>query len=158
MKRIVFLAVFSLLFLTGCHGLGGGVVVRGEYSQGYNTLPAHAPAYGRRNHRYYYYPNAEFYFDIDRNLYFYLDSRAQWAFSVTLPLRLRPYLRNNYIEIEMDDDRPYRRHKYYRNKYKKHNSGYKRNDKAKHRYKKSKRKYKKHHGDDDDEDRHNRGR
>jgi len=115
MKKIVLMSVFGLLFLTGCETVGGGLIV----DTGYGYPPSHAPAYGRRiHHRYYYYPEAEFYFDIGRNMYFYLDSNAQWTFSARLPLRLRSHLSSSHVEIEMDDDRPYRRHKFYRNKYK----------------------------------------
>jgi len=117
MKKIVLLGVFGLLFLTGCETVGGGLVVDTRY--GYTSPPSQAPAYGRRmQHRYYYYPSAEFYFDTGRNMYFYLDAGNQWTSSVRLPLRLRGHLSSSYVEIEMDDARPYRRHKFYRNKYK----------------------------------------
>lgn len=125
MKRVLLLAVFSLVLFTGCRGLGGGVYIDSGY-YGHNAPPAHAPAHGRRHHRYHYYPNAEFYFDVGRNMYFYLDSHAQWSFSVNLPIHLRSHLHNNYVEIEMEDDRPYRRHKFYKSKYKKHKTRYKR--------------------------------
>ena len=117
MKKIVLLSAFGLLFLTGCETIGGGVIV--DTSYGYTPAPpAHAPAYGRRmQRRYYYYPEAEFYFDIGRNMYFYLDSGSRWISSPRLPHRLRRHLSSSYVEIEMDDDRPYRRHKFYRNKY-----------------------------------------
>ena len=160
---MVLLSVLSLFLMAGCHNfgggvVGGGVVVSGQYSHGYNTPPAHAPAHGRRNHRYHYYPNAEFYFDVGRNMYFYLDSRAQWSFSVNLPIRLRHHLHNNYVEIEMDDERPYRRHNDYRKRYKKHKTKYNRKHKAKNKYKKHKKEHKKYRDDEDDDRRHNRGR
>ena len=148
--------------MAGCHNFGGGVRVSGNYSHGYNAPPAHAPAHGRRHHSYHYYPNAEFYFDIGRNVYFYLDSHAQWTFSVNLPIHLRSHLHNNYVEIEMEDDRPYRKHKYYKNKYKKHKTKYKRNHKAKnkskYKAKKSKKKHKKYRDDEDNDRRHKKGR
>lgn len=163
MKQIVLLCVLSLFLVTGCHNFGSGVRLSGHYSHGHNAPPAHAPAHGHRSHRYHYYPNAEFYFDIGRNIYFYLDSRAQWSFSVNLPVHLRHHLHNNYVEIEMDDDRPYRQHKHYKNKYKKHKTKYKREHKAKHKYKNSEKKYKKSKKKDkkrhdDDDHRHDKGR
>ena len=160
MKQVVLLGLLSLFLFTGCRSYGGGIIVGGSYSYGHNAPPAHAPAYGhRQQHRYHYYPNAEFYFDVGRNMYFYLDSNARWTFSVNLPFRLRSHLHNNYVEIEMGDDRPYRRHKYYKNKYKKHKTRYKRNNKAKHKVKKSKKKHKKYRDDDEDDDRrHKKGR
>lgn len=143
MKQVVLLSVLSLFILTGCHNYGGGVIIGGGYSNGHNAPPAHAPAHGRRSHhRYHYYPNAEFYFDIGRNMYFYLDSRAQWSFAVTLPLHLRHHLQSNYVEIEMDDDRPYNKHKHHKNKYKKNKTKYNRKHKAKHNGKNDKKKYK----------------
>lgn len=121
MKKIVFLSVLSLTLLTGCPIYGGGIII----DDGYSNSPYIPPAHGRPFHRYNYYPNAEIYFDIGRNTYFYLDSAGAWTFSVNLPLHLRSHLRNGYVEVEMEHDRPYLRHKYYRNKYRK-NKKYKR--------------------------------
>lgn len=157
MKKIVLLSVLSLLFFTGCRVVGGGVRV----DVGHHLPPAHAPAHGRRGHHmYHYYPDAEFYFDAHRNLYFYLDSRAQWTFSVNLPIRLRSHLRSGYVEIEMEGERPYTRHKHHRIKYKRHKHKYKRKFKAKKKYKNKKRKQRKKHkrNKDDDEDERHRGR
>lgn len=121
MKKIIFLGALSLVFLSGCEAVDG-YALGGSYPATYTPAPpAHAPAYGyRRQHRYYYYPEAEFYFDIDRNMYFFLNSAGRWEFSVNLPLHLRPHLRHRYVEIEMDVDRPYLRHKIYRRKYGRH--------------------------------------
>ena len=169
MKKIVLLGVLSLLFFTGCRVVGGGVRV----NVGHDLPPAHAPAHGRRaHHMYHYYPDAEFYFDIHRNLYFYLDSRSHWKFSVNLPLHLRHHISNGYVEIEMEDDRPYIRHKHHRIKYKKNKKKYKRKFRAKKKHKiEGRKQYKKHENeernqrkkhkrnkDDDDEDKHHRGR
>ena len=117
MKRIIFLSILSLFIFTGCHPIGGGIYVDGHYSHGQPVPPSHAPAYGRRHHMYHYYPNAEFYFDVGRNMYFYLDTRGQWTFSVNLPLHLRSHLYNGYVEIEMENDRPYLKHKHHKYKY-----------------------------------------
>lgn len=183
MKYIVLLSALSLLLFTGCHNVGGGIRLEAGFPHGHNAPPAHAPAYGRRHHMYHYYPNAEFYFDVGRNMYFYLDTHGQWSFSVNLPLHLRSHLHSGYVEIEMEHDRPYLRHKHYKNKYRKNNYKYKRKYKAKRKYKNSKKKYRRNQGgflgeegdddrkkkqqrkkggflgdDYDDDDRHKRGR
>ncbi|MDH5368938.1 MAG: hypothetical protein OEW99_02870 [Gammaproteobacteria bacterium] len=132
MKQIVFLCAFSLFLLTGCHGVGGHVRVGGGYSYPQHMPPSHAPAHGR--YRYHYYPNAEIYFDIGRNMYFYLDSRNQWSFSVNLPIHLRSHLHNGYVEIEMENERPYSRHKYHKQKYKNYKFKNKRQYDGKQRY------------------------
>lgn len=120
MKQVVLLCMFSLLLFTGCRYYGAGIRVEGSYPYTRNMPPLHAPAHGRRQHHlYHYYPNAEFYFDVGRNMYFYLDSRRQWTFSVNLPFHLRSYLHNGYVEIEMENDRPYLRHNDHKNKYNK---------------------------------------
>lgn len=126
MKKVLFMGVIGLFLLTGCYELTGGIILDSGHRYGHSNPPAHAPAHGLRAHRYHYYPNAEFYFDIGSNMYYFLDSGAQWTFSVNLPIRLRHHLHNNYVEIEMNDERPYRKHKYYRNKYKKHRTKYRR--------------------------------
>jgi hypothetical protein len=141
MMKKVFISLMPLVFsITGCHEFGGGVRGPAPYHQGGPLPPAHAPAHGRRaQYRYYYYPEARFYFDIGRNLYFYLDSRGTWAISATLPPYLRQYRHSHHVEIEMDIDKPYHRYKYHRKMYPP--------GQVKKKYKKNK---KKKHDDDDD--------
>ena len=68
--------------------------------------PPHAPAHGyRAKHMYYYYPNAHVYFDIGRNVYFYMEGNA-WRMSVALPNELSIRL-GNHVRLEMDTDKPY---------------------------------------------------
>ncbi len=163
MKLVVLLSMLSLTLFTGCRTVGGAIIVDSGHHHSQHMPPSHAPAYGRRQlHLYHYYPNAEFYFDVGRNMYFYLDSHGQWIFSLNLPYRLRSHLHNNYVEIEIDSDRPYLRHKYYKNKYKKHKYKYKKKYKAKQKYKNKKKKHRNKHekyrDDDEDNGRHKRGR
>ena len=156
MKNIVLLSMLSLVLFTGCRVVGGGVRVNIDHPHGHVVPPVHAPAHGvRRHHMYHYYPNAEFYFDVGRNMYFYLDSRAQWAFSVNLPVHLHRHLNSGYVEIEMEDERPYLRHRDHKKKYNKRSNKYKRYDKKEknNNYKKNKR-----HRDDEEDDRRGRGR
>lgn len=138
MKKIVLMSVLSLSLLTGCTHYGGGIIIDDGYSP--YMPPAHAPAYGRRHHLYHYYPTAEFYFDVDRNMYFYLDTAGQWSFSVNLPLHLRSHLRSGYVEVEMEQDRPYLRHKYHKNKY--NQRSYKNKLKYNYKRQKTRQKYK----------------
>lgn len=58
--------------------------------------------------RYHYYPSAEVYFSPFANLYFYRDDGV-WISAAILPPRFRIDLRH-YVVVEIDDDRPYRRH------------------------------------------------
>lgn len=119
MKLISVIATFSLIFLTGCPHIGGHVRISGGHGYVQDSPPSHAPAYGhRRNHQYHYFPNAGIYFDVGRNLYFYLDSRNRWSFSVNLPIHLRSHLHGGYVELEMKNDRPYLRHDDHKRKYK----------------------------------------
>lgn len=68
--------------------------------------PPHAPAYGyRAKHTYYYYPDAQVYFDTGRDMYFYLDG-GSWRMSVSLPNDLRVQL-GDHVTIDMDSDKPY---------------------------------------------------
>lgn len=137
MKKLLILLIPAVIIVTGCHEFGGGVRGGGGHSHPASNLPpAHAPAHGRRAmYRYYYYPQARFYFDIHRNLYFFLDSRGYWSVSATLPGYLHQYRHSHHVEIEMDIDTPYKRHKEHRQHYppgqlkKKHNK--KKNDKKK---------------------------
>lgn len=134
MKKVVFLSLLSLLMFSGCRYYGGGVIVDSGYAYN-NHVPSHAPAYGhRRNfHRYHYYPYADIYFDIGRNMYFYLDNRGQWSFSVNLPIHLHSRLDRGYVELEMKADRPYLKHQFNKNKYR--NTKYKSKYKFRKKYK-----------------------
>ena len=117
MRRNIFISFIFLLVLAGCHQFGGGVKVSSN-QQRENLPPAHAPAYGRRSQfRYHYYPEAHFYFDVGRNLYFFLDSRGNWSVSARFPEYLRPYRQSRYVEIEMDSDTPYRKYSEHKKKY-----------------------------------------
>lgn len=116
MKSASIIFTFSLIFLTGCPH---HVRVSGGHGYIQSSPPSYAPAYGhRRNHRYHYYPNAEIYFDVGRNMYFYLNSRNQWSFSVNLPIHLRSHLHGGYVEFDMENERPYLRHRDHQKKYK----------------------------------------
>lgn len=71
--------------------------------------PPWAPAHGyRAKYRYYYYPSAYIYFDIERKLYFYY-AGDQWKVSVSLPPEIRINL-GEYMILEMDTDKPYTFH------------------------------------------------
>lgn len=131
MKKLAVLIPFSVMFLAGCHHWGGGIRIEGgqPHRQVEQMPPAHAPAHGRRRqvyYRYYYYPEAEFYFDMGRGLYFYLDSAGRWSFSANLPRHLRTYRHSRHVEIKMESDRPYSKHREHQRKFKKHNKPYKR--------------------------------
>lgn len=78
--------------------------------------PAHAPAHGyRAKHQYRYYPSCSVYFDIGRSVYFYLEGDT-WRVSVELPNHLRVRLGDSVV-VEMDTDKPYLEHEYYKQKY-----------------------------------------
>lgn len=121
MFKVIVLSVFSLIFLTGCNHFDASVLIKPHaYQVDRHQPPSHAPAHGKRaQHRYHYYPEADFYYDNNRNNYFFLDSSGRWAVSVNLPYRYHTYLRTSYVEIEMESDRPYVKHKDHKRKYKK---------------------------------------
>ena len=78
--------------------------------------PPHAPAHGyRAKHAYRYYPGSGVYFDINRNVYFYLAGDT-WRMSVSLPHHIQMQI-NHYVAIEMDSDKPYTRFKEHCQKY-----------------------------------------
>jgi hypothetical protein len=68
--------------------------------------PSYAPAHGyRAKYAYHYYPDSRIYFDVDRNVYFYLEG-DNWRMSVSLPEHIQVHL-TNHVTIEMDSDKPY---------------------------------------------------
>jgi len=123
---LVVLAVSFLL--TGCyvgaHGPHGGMVVNSPPPYGAPAPPPvvspgpppHAKAYGHRaKYNYYYYPDAYVYFDLGRNVYFYLQNGG-WTMSASLPSGLRISL-GEKVSLEMEVDRPYLEHDAHRKKY-----------------------------------------
>lgn len=143
MKKIFIFLIPAVFVMSGCHEFGGGVRGPGPYQHDATLPPAHAPAYGRRaQYRYYYYPDARFYFDIGRNLYFYLDSRGSWSVSAKLPPYLLQYRQGPHVEIEMDIDTPYHRYQEHRQKYPP--------GQVKKKYKNNKKQKKKKYDDEDD--------
>ena len=78
--------------------------------------PPHAPAHGyRAKHTYRYYPDAQVYLDISRELYFYLDD-GMWRISVSLPRYLHVRL-GDHVTIHMNSDRPYTKYSHHKKKY-----------------------------------------
>ena len=143
MKKIFILLIPSVFMMSACHEFGGGVRGPAPYHHDATLPPAHAPAHGRRaQYRYYYYPEARFYFDIGRNLYFYLDSRGNWSVSAKLPPYLLQYRHGPHVELEMDIDTPYHRYHEHRKKYPP--------GQVKKKYKNNKKHKKKKYDDDDD--------
>ncbi len=78
--------------------------------------PPHAPAHGyRAKYKYHYYPHAQVYFDISREVYFYMEGNA-WRMSACLPGGLHVRL-GDYVAIDMDSDKPYKHFKKHKKKY-----------------------------------------
>ena len=78
--------------------------------------PPHAPAHGyRAKHRYRYYPCVQVYFDISREVYFYMET-STWKMCASLPGDLHVTL-GDYVTIEMDSDKPYTKFKDHQKKY-----------------------------------------
>jgi len=93
----------------GIHIGSPGPVVKGG-------PPPHAPAHGyRAKHMYHYYPDSYVYFDVSRNVYFFLEG-SRWTMSASLPYSLQVELAQ-HIEIEMDTDRPYTHFDSHKQKY-----------------------------------------
>ncbi len=78
--------------------------------------PAHAPAWGyRAKHEYRYYPDAFVYYDVYRNIYFYMDG-GTWRMTATLPGSYDARL-GGYVVIDLDTDSPYEYFERHRHEY-----------------------------------------
>jgi len=78
--------------------------------------PPWAPAHGyRAKNRYRYYPSFYVYFDVGRRLYFYLEGDS-WRVSAHLPSGIHIEVAN-YVNIELDTDKPYEYFSEHRKKY-----------------------------------------
>jgi hypothetical protein len=71
-----------------------------------NGPPAHAPAHGHRaKFKYRYYPRSKVYYDVAREVYFYLKGE-NWEVGIALPSHLQKDL-GEFVSLELDTDRPY---------------------------------------------------
>jgi len=102
--------VFIMLSLTACMYIEGPprVVRRGP--------PSHAKAHGyRARHMYRYYPGAQIYFDVKRNVYFFM-SGGVWTMAASLPVAFRVNL-GPFVTMELETDKPYKKHQAHKQKY-----------------------------------------
>ncbi|MCF8086284.1 MAG: hypothetical protein K9J48_05260 [Desulfohalobiaceae bacterium] len=113
--------VFGLLLAYGCAGtttvtIGDPPEQRGHEQRTQENRGPHkkgpppwAPAHGHRaKHRYRYYPSAEVYFDVNRDIYFYYQN-GQWRTSVGIPGNIRVQLGDS-VTLEMNTKQPYEYH------------------------------------------------
>ncbi len=118
------LCVFCLFFISACR-TSSGVAHIGWGSEteqcpskqaSKGGPPPHAPAHGyRAKYAYRYYPHSYVYFDIHRNVYFYLRG-DHWGMSVELPHDIQLQVAD-YVTIEMDIDKPYLQFEEHKQKY-----------------------------------------
>jgi hypothetical protein len=106
---IILAGLIFLVALSGCQK--GGVVIGAQSHSEYRSEkkggpPPWAPAHGyRAKHKYRYYPSLYVYFDIGREIYFYLEG-DEWKVVVTLPKDIK-IDGNKYVTLQMDSERPY---------------------------------------------------
>ena len=130
MKLLCYVAcTFLVVSIVACRTTSGGVNIGwkqdSEISQAHDCKkkgkggpPAHAKAYGcQAKHTYHYYPNAKVYFDISKEVYFYMKGQSlSWQVSDYLPGGSYVQL-GDYVAIQMDSDKPYTRLKDHMEKY-----------------------------------------
>jgi len=127
-KLLCYLAcTFFIVSIVACRTTAGGVNVGweqdSEISQAHDCKkkgkggpPPHAKAHGcRAKHTYHYYPNVKVYFDISKEVYFYMKGQS-WQVSASLPGGSHVQL-GNYVAIQMDSDKPYTRFNDHKKKY-----------------------------------------
>ena len=110
---VIFCIFFILLFFIGCQGtrviIGNDRHPDHPVSYEKEAPPPWAPAHGyRAKHRYHYYPSSHVYHERDKGVWFYYKN-GEWRVSVSLPTEIRIDM-NEYVVLEMDDDRPYHYH------------------------------------------------
>jgi len=123
MKRLMTKQLLTLLgcglfmvSLNACSVNRGGIHVGDRRPVVKHGPPPHAPAHGYiAKHMYYYYPEAYVYFDISRQVYFFLEG-DRWRMSVSLPHSV--YVRlGDHVAIEMNSDKPYTQFHSHKKKY-----------------------------------------
>jgi hypothetical protein len=83
------------------------IVVEEDHHHG---PPPWAPAHGRRaKQAYYYYPASGIYYRPADRTWFYLEGE-NWSVGAVLPSHIHVNF-DHCVSVELDDDRPYRRHR-----------------------------------------------
>lgn len=118
---------FFIVSIVACSTTAGGVNVVGERDseisqahdckkKGKGAPPLHAKAHGcQAKHTYHYYPNVKVYFDVSKEVYFYMKGQS-WQMAASLPGGSHVQL-GNYVAIQMDSDKPYTRFNDHRKRY-----------------------------------------
>ena len=124
-KYSIFIVCISFLLFSGCYTSDGwGHFKWGDEPDSRRQHactkkkgpPSHAPAHGcRAKYNYRYYPGSSVYFDSVRGVYFYFKG-DNWTISTSLPDYIRLNI-GSYVNIEMDTDKPYIKHKEHSKKY-----------------------------------------
>lgn len=109
-KLIPFLSVFILVFLF--------IIPQETSAQG---PPPWAPAHGyRAKTRHIYFPEHNFYFDVQKRCYIYLNN-GKWSVSVSIPTPFASInlSKSTQIELDLASDKPYIHNEIHKVKYKK---------------------------------------
>jgi len=108
---VILTGLVALFALLGCQHSSVliGTECHHEDRSEKNGPPPWAPAHGyRAKHHYYYYPSSYVYFDIDREVYFFLES-DEWKLAVTLPGYIKVDI-DEQVTLYMDSEKPYEYH------------------------------------------------
>ncbi len=108
--RYLFLLIATLLLLSS---LPAQVSVNLNFNVG--SQPVWGPT-GYDHVEYYYLPDIEVYYSISQHMFFYYDG-GRWIGRSRLPSRYRNYDLYNSYKVVVNERRPYRNHKMYRDQY-----------------------------------------
>lgn len=110
MKKLFLITIISLL-IVGCVS-----VVEVKETKNKPSPPPHAPAHGvRAKYQYRYYPSLGIYYDINRGIYFYIESGV-WISSPNPPINFRVGVQD-FIVIDLDTDKPYKYYNQHKKQY-----------------------------------------
>ena len=106
-----------LLVLIAAVLLSSTVEAQLSISLGFNVdrQPVWGPT-GYDHVEYYYLPDIEVYYNVSQHVFFYYEG-GRWISRSSLPPRYRGYDLYNSYKVVLDEPRPYRNHKMYREKY-----------------------------------------
>ncbi|HEY7534087.1 MAG TPA: hypothetical protein VH681_15050 [Nitrospiraceae bacterium] len=139
MTKKLLLTGIGILTLVGCAtdgsnpdvgvgvSVGGGATPPVVVEESRGGPPPWAPAHGRRakpvRYRYYYYPASGVYVNVATGSYFYLNG-GTWQVAMTLPSTV-VIDKSNYVNMELETDKPYLFYEEHKVKYKGHGRSHK---------------------------------
>ncbi|NCS88266.1 MAG: hypothetical protein AUK34_10585 [Ignavibacteria bacterium CG2_30_36_16] len=111
MRRIYYaILIFGILM-----GFSTPIKSQIKYDVNIGSQPVWGPV-GYDYVEYYYVPDLDIYYNVPQNRYYYYE-KDRWVYNTNLPSRYSRFNLYNHYKVIVNEPEPWRKHKYYKEKY-----------------------------------------